>query len=245
MEPQLYFWKPLMKKHKVELSLVEDYYEKTKTPFDDIGKRAREYARELQKKVPVDENTDLSEIAEWVSEQEVEMYENLLRMKSNHLLMTISLLCQTWEQQLIKFTIKEMEHSFTFTQKTMDFSEVQLIFRLHGVDIEKTNSWSKIKELRWLVNTIKHGEGISSVKLRKIRPDFFYSNISDFLDDSIDLLELNGAVLLDGYTLKVQEEDFYIYLNSVMSFWDEMPERAFSDADMILNELEKKNKPRN
>ncbi|MNO25524.1 hypothetical protein D3C76_153640 [compost metagenome] len=244
MEPQFYFWEPLMKKHKIELSLVEDYYETTKTPFEDIEKRAREHASELQKKIHVNENTDLSDLAEWVSEQEVELYENLLRMKSNHLLMTISLLCQTWEQQLIKFTIQEMEHSFTFTQKNMDFSEVQLLFKLHGVDIEKTNSWTKIKEMRWLVNTIKHGEGISSVKLRKIRPDFFYSNISDFLDDSIDILELNGAVLLDGYTLKVQEEDFYTYLNSVINFWDEMPERAFSDTDIIINEFGKKNKPR-
>lgn len=75
------------------------------------------------------------------------MYQSLLRMKSNHFLMTISLLYHTWEQQLIKFTIKELSHKINFPKKAMQFSEVQSIFQLHGVGIIYTDAWKKYTNL--------------------------------------------------------------------------------------------------
>ena len=156
-------------------------------------------------------------------------------MKSNHLLMTISLLYHTWEQQLIKFTIGEMSHYLDFTRKVMQYNEAQKVFELHGIKISDTAAWRKIKELKLLTNTIKHGDGDSAERLRKIRPDYFKS---DYLDDSTDLLELNGAVLLDGLTIKANESDLEDYVKATMGFWDEMPERAFSDTEKIMNEFQ-------
>ncbi|MNL65521.1 hypothetical protein D3C87_1898610 [compost metagenome] len=86
-----------------------------------------------------------------------------------------------------------------------------------------------------LTNTIKHGDGDSAKKLRKIRPDIFKSSFGGY---SSDLLELNGAVLLDGYTLKVTEDDLTEYINATKTFWDEMPERVFSDTESIIKEFE-------
>lgn len=234
METQLYFWKPLIERHKKELSIVLDYFNKTKIYFEDINKEAREYGNELFREYRGNEDTDFSQVAEWAEEESIEMYQSLLTMKSNHLLMTVSLLYHTWEQQLIKFTIREMENYFDFTKKVMQFKEVQTIFELHGVSIPDTIAWPKIRELKNLTNTIKHGDGDSAEKLRKIRPDFFQS---DLFEHSVDRLEFNGAVLLDGYTLKVKENDLLAYVDATKAFWDEMPERAFSDADTILRKL--------
>jgi hypothetical protein len=236
METQFYFWIPLIERHKKELSILSDYYSKTKIYFDDINKQAREHGNKLFREYRGTEDTDYSAVAEWAEEESVEMYQTLYTMKSNHLLMTISLLYHTWEQQLIKFTIKELEHYFKFTKKVLAFKEAQTIFRLHGVSITETASWVKIRELKFLTNTIKHGDGISADKLRKIRPDLFQS---DFADHSFDTLDFHGAVLLEGYTLKVKESDLLSYVDATKSFWDEMPERAFSDTEAIMNELKK------
>ncbi len=48
--------------------------------------------------------------------------------------------------------------------------------------------------------------------------------------------------MLDGYTLKVDEPDFYEYLRAAQNFWDEMPERAYSDIELIIKEMDKQSK---
>ena len=103
----------------------------------------------------------------------------------------------------------------------------------------KTCSWSKIRELKSLVNTIKHGDGESANKLRKIRPDFF--NLPNLFGPSkeTDTLELYEAVLLDQYSLNVSENDLYNYIEATNKFWDEMPERAYSDTEALVKEFEK------
>ena len=160
----------------------------------------------------------------------------LINQRLNFTLMTISLLYHTWEQQLIRFTINELSHDLTFIKKALEFKEVQTIFRLHGINIPDTISWTKIRELKFLTNTIKHGDGESADKLRKIRPDFFRSDLSG---DSFDTLELHGAVLLNGHTLRVTEKDLEAYVSAFTSFWDEMPEKAYCDVDTLLREAEK------
>lgn len=109
---------------------------------------------------------------------------------------------------------------------------------MHGIKIEDKNSWKKLRELKALVNTIKHGDGDSANKLRKIRPDFFKI---DFLKNT-DTLELHESVLLDEYSLQVNEVDFIDYLNATKEFWDEMPERAYANIDCVLEKLNSKNK---
>ncbi|WP_339299953.1 hypothetical protein MKY92_07515 [Paenibacillus sp. FSL R5-0623] len=71
--------------------------------------------------------------------------------------------------------------------------------------------------------------------MRKLRPDFFQS---EFFNDS-DTLEILGSVLLEGYILRVNENDLIEYVNATISFWDEMPERAYADIDLVLEALNK------
>ena len=235
MQTQLYFWKPIMENHKNELSLVEKNYNRTKPQFENIEKEADDYANSLYNNYPATEYTDGASVAEWATGQGIEMYDTLSTMRSNHLLMTISMLYHIWEQQLIRFTIHELQHYLRFDNRSVEYEDVQTIFELHGVSITRTKCWEKIKELKILVNTIKHGDGPSADRLRKIRPDFFKL-------DSIetDILELHGAVLLDSYSLQVKESDLYDYIKATKNFWDEMPERAYSDTETIISAIEKK-----
>jgi hypothetical protein len=234
MITQLYFWKPLIIQYQNDLSLIDDYYRRTIIVFSDIEKEAQQHAQQLYENYPGSEDTDAASVAEWAEMEGVERFQTLALMKANHLLMTITMLYHLWEQQLIKFTLREMSHYLKSEKKAADFFDIQEIFRLHGVDIDKTESWTKIRELKFLVNTIKHGDGTSADKLRKIRPDFF-----DWDVVKMDTLELSGAVLLDNYSLQVSEKDLYSYIEATKNFWDEMPERAYSDTETIIEQFKK------
>jgi hypothetical protein len=236
LKTQLYFWEPLIKEYKKSLKLVGEYYDRTKVVFDDIEKEAETYAENFYNKFEGSEYTDPASVAEWAEERGLERYQTLAIMKSNHLMMTISMLYHMWEQQIIRFTIGELRHHIRFDQKVITYAKAQSIFRLHDVDIISTKSWPKIKELKLIVNTIKHGDGDLANKLRKIRPDFFQS---EFLSDT-DILELHGAVLLDDYSLQVNEKDLKDYIDILINFWDEMPEIGYSEFQIIIDELNKK-----
>ena len=136
-----------------------------------------------------------------------------------------------------------MKYHIPFREKEIPFENVLVIFRLHNVDILKTRAWVKLHELKSLVNTVKHGDGNSADKLRKIRPDFFEL---DILKESelqtikkTDTLELYESVFFDEYALQVSETDLYAYVNAAKGFWDEFPERVFSETELLLKELNK------
>lgn len=236
-QTQLYFWDKLVEKHKEELSVVQEYFERTKVNFDNIENEADEHAEFIYLNTSGAED-DQASLAEFAEEEGYERYKTLALMKSNHLLMTISMLYHIWEQQLIKFCIKELSSDIKFEKKSLDYYDVKNIFEMHGIKIEEKNAWKKLRELKALVNTIKHGDGDSANKLRKIRPDFF--NI-DFLKNT-DTLELHESVLLDEYSLQVEESDFNDYIRATKEFWDEMPERAYANIDNVLEKLNSKNK---
>jgi len=248
MTTLLYFWKPLMEQYQKELSLVEEYYRRTVTVFQELEKEAEKYGEELFENYPATEDTDPASVAERAEEKKFEKFLTLTLMKSNHLLMTISMLYHMWEQQLIRFTMREMKHHIAFKAKEMPFEHVQLVFRLHGVDIAETQAWKKLRELKCLVNVVKHGDGNSADRLRKIRPDFFEF---DILKDSelstvkgVDTLELHESPLFDPYALQITEDDLHTYVNAAKGFWGEFPEQVFSKKELLLKELNEKSRKR-
>jgi hypothetical protein len=242
MKTQLYFWKPLLREYQKALSMVEDYHKRTTVVFEGIDKDIEKYVDDFYENYPATEYTDPAQLAELAENIALNKRETLLLMKSNHLLMTISMLYHLWEQQLINFTTQELHHYLEFDKKKVSLVDVQLIFRLHGVDINETESWSIIRELKFLVNTIKHGDGESADKLRRMRPDFFTLPELIEFNRNTDTLELYGSTLLHENSLQVSEQDLYTYIEATKKFWDEMPERAYSDTELIIEELKKRSR---
>ncbi len=223
MESQLYFWKPMMLNYQNELGLVEIYYRKSLPTFEFTEQDIRNEVEKTFASYQFPEGVDLSDIGESMTEAEVNLYETFQTMKSNHLLITISMLAHMWEQQIVRFVHKELQETFRDVPP-LSYDKALRVIETHGVEVRTRTSWEKI--IRHLVNTIKHGEGRSAKKLRKLRPDFFATE--GFLEDEIlDILELNGAVLLDPYSLNVEESDLFDYIQATKDFWEEMPERAF------------------
>lgn len=226
MELQLYFYRPMILSYIKELELVDVYYRKSQPAFEFTDDEIYKEVNDIFSSLVIPERADPSEIAESMEEMGVELYESYRMMKSNHLFITISLLAHMWEQQISKFITRELNNDIATPIGAMEFKDAKEILDLFGLDVTNRASWSKIKELRHLVNTIKHGEGKSAKKLRNLRPDFFEGE-GLFEGDVYDILEINGSVLLDPYSLNVKETDLQEYINATKEFWDEMPERAY------------------
>jgi len=208
----------------------------TRVLFHEIESEAEDYADRVFHEYPAAEDTDPSDVAQWAMEEGIELYDSLSIMKSNHLLMTVTMLFHMWEQQLICFTIRELTTYTKLGKKVFSWRDVKDILCLYGIRIEETEVWPKIRELRVLANTVKHGDGHSARDLREIRPDFFAS----VMLPNTDTLELSGSVLLDAYSLHVSDCDLFDYVEATKGFWDEMPERALADLDSVIKVLRKK-----
>ena len=141
----------------------------------------------------------------------------LYLMKYVNRCLWISGLAQTWEQQLIRF------HNETLLQNkksNLKFEDIKQSFKINFYDFEEFESYGDLVELRHVVNAIKHGEGSSAKKLRKICPKYFET--PSFWNK--DKLYYHKTVLLDE-TLFISDQDFQRYFFSLISFWEEMLEK--------------------
>lgn len=153
-------------------------------------------------------------------------YVLLATMEYRTLAMWISCLCQVWEQQLYRFILREFVSDEVCSNKQMlelSFKKITELFGWYGVRFSDMKSWNKVCELRTLVNVFKHGRGNSEKRLRKLRPDYFFLNIEA---ENIDVMALSNTSLLEP-TLQIRKNDFDDYYNALVSFWEELPERAF------------------
>ena len=113
-------------------------------------------------------------------------------------------------------------HNIQFETFCTKLLEIKKKFKLHNVDIESFSCWPQINELRLLCNVIKHGDGGSAKSLRKIKPALFKQ------EDNIDYMKTFKTTLLEK-TLNINEMTLKSYRKALLSFWDEIPERNYSD----------------
>jgi hypothetical protein len=85
----------------------------------------------------------------------------------------------------------------------------------------------------------------SSKSLKALAIVFFMSGIWDMIG-GINYAFMIGTIYkdppidrLDEYSLQVSEEDLYTYIEAAKKFWDEMPERAYSNTDTLIKEFKK------
>lgn len=127
-------------------------------------------------------------------------------LENRLLLMTISLLCEMFEQFLGDIIISELK-----IKEGLDFNMIKKMFFDNGYDLESNSHWETVNELRLLVNVIKHGDGSSRKKLQKIRQDYFdHENI---IKNTLNDVELN-----------IWDDDLENYFLELMNFIDELPE---------------------
>ena len=193
----------------------------------DADERADKLYNHFMNEPSWDENVDPASVAEDARDASVEYY-SYLKLGKYHLTATWhAMLYQIWEQQVRLFLFREISHveKIEFEQfcATKPIKEIKDKFRNHKVYIERFTCWGKIDELRLLCNVIKHSDGRALKTLRKRSPDLLKKGTAP-----VDLMELYKTSLLEE-TLNIDETTLEGYKEALLTFWEEVPERSFSD----------------
>lgn len=231
MKSQLYLSEITREYLKSEISkYIKIYFVRLLPVFKDIeseaDKRANDFFNDFMSQTAYGGFSDPSSIAEEALGIGAEHY---LYLKYGKYILTATwhaTLYQLWEQQLRLFLFREMSHvcKIQFETFCTKWSEIKEKFKIYNVDIERFLCWPQINELRLLCNVIKHGDGDSAKELRKVKPELFKQEP----DDDTDYMKTFKTTLLEEI-LNIDEETLQNYSKSLLSFWDEIPERNYSD----------------
>lgn len=229
MKSQLYLPEAKREHFKSEISdYVEVYCQKLLPVFKDIESDTDKYTDDFfdnsMSQPAADDFNDPSSIAEDAMEEGIEHYSYLKLGKYNLTATWHATLYQVWEQQSRRFLFQEISHVYNIQFETFctKLSEIKEKFKFHNVDIESFSSWSQIDELYLLCNVIKHGGGCSEKRLRKIKPALFKQ------ETNMDYMKTFMTTLLEE-TLNINEITLQRYKEALLTFWDEIPERSYSD----------------
>jgi hypothetical protein len=236
MKSQLYVPEMTRRYPKSEIhSFVQIYFQKLLPVFKDIeaeaDKLATDFYDDFMSQLAHDEYIDPASIAEQAFEMSIEHYSYLKLGKYSLTATWHATLYQLWEQQLRIFLFREMSHIYKLQFKSFctTIGKIKEFFLFHNVDIERFVCWPKIDEVRFLCNVIKHGHGDSADKLRNTNPSLFKREPSLFDKEQVmDYMESYKTTLLEE-TLNIDETTLLQYRDILISFWDEIPERNYSN----------------
>lgn len=228
MNPHIYFWPPQVDVFKGNNRRVKILYEDTKIDKDKLWEKYEGEIKDEVSSIRFGPDDDPSDITDIYQERLSDAAEILWHAVAIHKFQFLVLLCQTWENEFISFVTKEYKQSYE-VDGMLPYAKAMDKILLESVDRSKVRGIDKIRELRLLVNVIKHGEGNSADKLRKKRPDFFQYDKNEPFTRQNDRLVVWNSVLLDAEALNVDEDEFYSYFEAINEFWKSMPIRVFLD----------------
>ena len=212
----------------IHKKILEKYDEITQCVFSSIEEKTEIYGNQLVEKYGSMydyEAVDPGDIFENISDKQFEYYQMEKLMEYNVKLSILSTSYQILEQQLRKFIYEELNQSFSpvrtkeFSKVGTNMKDIKELYKLAGYDVETYEFWEDISVLADIINTFKHGEGPSSKRLVKKKPDLFlksYFNVENLMDKE---LTTNTVIVLDIYKI-----DIHYYISIIISFWNQFPE---------------------
>ena len=166
---------------------------------------------------------DPSSIYEDAFEKGYEYYDLLSNMKIQVQLNTLSLIFHHWNTTLRDWLAKELSHSFKddFVEKIAYSQNIKTVYDFFNEldwSVELQPFFKKLDAMRLIVNIYKHGNGKSLEDLRKNYPQYLNKEKtnSDFFPS-----------LLQHSDLKVTEEHIDEFSDSIISFWQNIPEYLY------------------
>ncbi|MFP1132872.1 hypothetical protein [Asticcacaulis sp. W401b] len=109
---------------------------------------------------------------------------------------------RVWARQLL-----------TDLPKTKSYVELAGICANHvGYDFVADDVRKNLDEARLVANLVRHGDGISSERLKEVAPDLWTSPGPDY----IDLLSVPSP---DSESIRIRREDLYRYLQASFAYW--------------------------
>ena len=111
-------------------------------------------------------------------------------------------------------------------ERKADYKEDEKVIIDAGeIDIKRFRSWTKLEELEYVCNAVKHAEGKSAKYLEKVRPDLFDDpSCLDLTNGEFPKKRLAVREPLSGDNIYLQETDIKAYAAAIEDFWKEFIE---------------------
>lgn len=216
---------------RVDFENIKKYFE-----ILDSGIINEKLISEINKEINPDEKMEIStlEDIQKYTCSEIKKENNILfpiMMQYRMTLLFIELISQLWEQHLILVFKDYLPDPNTNEGYSFDFLKKNL--KDLGYDIEDENiflSFTKLNEMRNIVNVIKHGDGRSKQKLdRDGKGKTKYESGANFF-------KLYKTPLVTG-VMNIHAKEFYGYCDEIIQFWNELENEMKRNGD--LQDIEK------
>jgi hypothetical protein len=194
--------------------------------FDSIENEAEQAAdAEWERLVEIadPEYADPADLAERAQEAGIEYYESLEGVRQAILNLSAAALYHLLEQQLLLFHRRQVLDA---AEENIPALNTMAVLRerlqLADVRIEALQSWSKVDELHAVANVVKHAEGHSAAKLRRLRPDLFrHPSLREPNRGPLATLP-HVNMPLAGEDVFVTVEDLKAYCAALVEFWEQL-----------------------
>jgi hypothetical protein len=232
MKSQLYVPEDTRRYFQSQISsFAEIYSQKLMPAFENIEKEADKcenaFYNDRMSQPSCDDSVDPASIAEEARDIGIERY-CFLKLGRYHLTAAWHvMLYEFWEQQIRSFLFREISKdkpTGAFNNFCRNFDEIEAQLKSHNVNIKNCLCWHKIDELRRLCNVIKHSGGSSLGPLRERNPALLKkSTVAE-----VELIELYRTSFLEE-ALNIDETTLQNYKDALLSFWEKIPERNYSN----------------
>lgn len=133
-------------------------------------------------------------------------------------------LSHLFEQQLRHF----LEHAHLVgPEQRVFYNDYKNRLSEVGFPVEDAESWACIQELRHAANVVKHAEGDSAERLRKIRRDLYShpQSVGTPIWDEFGFFEPEAGKPMTGDGIYIEEDDLRVWAKAIESLWENMADR--------------------
>ena len=213
-------------------AIVDALVERLLPNFEEISEEAQKAAEdawnEHMSRPPATEFDDPADYAEQAENVGISRYILLSGIRQGMINLFAVALHHAFEQQIARFhTQQDLLHP-CFVDCKGEVPPIEWFWReqlCKRIDVKSFKSWQKVNELRHVANTVKHAEGPSARKLRRIRPDIF-----EFPEPPI-------AQPLLGEDIEVSIEDISDYRDHLLMFWEEFSSSTSGKSVLLVLKL--------
>jgi len=213
-------------------SFIKIYSQKLLPVFKDMEEEAdkheTDFYNDYMNQPSNGDSVDPGSIAEEARDIGIEHY-SFLKLGKYHLTATWhAMLYELWEQQIRLFLFREISKDKPINDFKIFCDKLKRIkkeLESHNIDTQQQGlCWNKIDELNLLCNVIKHSDGKSLDRLRRKNPALLKKG--SVVD--VELIKLYRTSLLEE-VLNIDETTLQDYEDGLLSFWENIPERNYSN----------------
>ncbi len=199
---------------------VRDYFLPS---FNDLDLKAKEVAAKAYRDFVYQPGFefDAGDAADAARDMSVDFYVTMTAMRQSVLNMFAAGLFHLVEQQLASLSVDATFQAMKIDPAPADLKSAKEWYRRNfALDLLSLPEWQIIDpELRCLANAVKHAEGGSAARLRKLRPDLFVDPGLAVIGFTSSPTNRRLSLPLGGEDLFVTPEAFYRYARTAVSLF--------------------------